>query len=544
MANAMLVRFPLSSAAPSLLGVIVLAALAAPPGAWAQAAPPARDGLHLLDAVRDALKRNASTLIQQQQVASSEGQVLQQQGAFDPIASLTLARQRVSTTLPGYTEDQILAGGITNVFQQKTIVNSNLFGISKLLPNGMTVGANYGVTSTQDNINDLLYNIQNGGRETSGKLSFTLTAPLLKNAGRDTVEAPLDAAKAQAQAARSNLLFTNSQTVLGTTIAYWGYVGARKNLEIARAAENNADILLQQVRKLVAADEIPASEIDFAVGSRSDRSATRISAEQALVDARRVLARQLGLTGEEMSKLPPAADDFPDLTTVNLDIDRDTDRLVKRALERRADLEANRTLLQATGRLVLAARNNLKPELDLSAGFSYAGLSEGSQFTSLEKSFYSNRYGPSFNISLSLQWPVGNSQANGLLVAQLAQEQQAEITVHDLESTIASNVTTQVRGLLHSVAQLREGIESVRRYTTSVQNELTKRRLGNATLLDVVNMQDRLVSAQFSETQQRQAYANAIAQLRFETGSLVRRDGDAFDFRIKDVIYPEFGPAD
>jgi len=539
-------RSPLRSCSGILLRSVIffLGGLAAAPMALAQSPAPAPGGLLLIDAVRQALKQNANTLLQQQQVVSSQGQVLTQQGAFDPIASVMFGRQRISTTLPGWEEDQIIAGGVTNVFQQKTIANTNLFGINKLLSNGMTVGASYGVTSTQDNINDLLYNIQNGGRETSGKLSFTLTAPLLKNAGRDTVEAGLDAAKAQAEASQSTLLFTNSQTVLATTLSYWAYVSAQKNVEIARAAEKNADTLLEQVRKLVIADEMPASEIDFAVANRSDRSSSRISAEQALVDARRVLARQLGLSVEQMTHLPPAADDYPDLATVNLDIGRDTDRLVNLALDQRADLQADRTLQRAAGYLVVAARNNLKPELDLSAGFSYAGLSEGSQFTSFEKSFYSNRYGPSFNVSLSLQWPVGNSQAQGQLAVQLAQEQTAAITVHDLEATIASNVTTQVRALLHSVAQLKEGIESVRRYGISVQNELTKRRLGNATLLDVVNMQDRLVSAQFSETQLRQAYANAIAQLRFETGTLVRRDGEAFDFRVRDVLYPEFGARD
>ena len=219
------------------------------------------------------------------------------------------------------------------------------------------------------------------------------------------------------------------KTVLATTVAYWSYVSAHKNEEIALAAEKNAETLLEQVRKLVAADEMPASEIDFAVASRSDRSASRIAAEQALVDARRVLSRQLGLTVEQMSRLPPAADDYPELTSVNLDATRDTDRLVKLALDKRADLEANRTLQRAAGYLVVAARNNLKPELDLSAGFSYAGLSEGSQFTSFEKSFYTNRYGPSFNVSLSLQWPVGNSQAQGQLAQRDVERRPVAIRV-------------------------------------------------------------------------------------------------------------------
>jgi len=522
---------------------MLVAALVAPLAAWAQAAPPPGEGLHLLDAVRKALEQNANTLVQQQQVASFEGQVLQQKGIFDPLASASFTRSRIATPLPGYQEDALQAAGITNVFQDQTIANTNAYGITKLLPNGMTLGANYSITSTTDNITNIINNLQNGGRETSSKLSFTLTAPLLRNAGRDTVEAPLEAAKAQLRAARFSLLFTNSQTVLAATTAYWAYVSASKNLEIARAAEKNAETLLEQVRKLVAADEVPSSEIDFAVASEADRAASRIAAEQALLDSRRVLARQLGLTGEQMAALPPPADPYPDLATVNLDPSRDTEWMGKQALDNRADLEADRILHEAAGYLVTAARNNLKPELDLSAGFSYAGLTENSLVTAYERSFYTNSHGPSFNLQLSLQWPVGNNQARGALETQLAQEQTAAITVRDLESTIASNVRTQLRGLLHSVAKLTQGIESVRRYGISVQNELTKRRLGSATLLDVVNMQDRLVAAQVNETQLRQAYANAIAQLRFETGSLVRSSDGGYDFRARDVLYPEFSPA-
>jgi len=426
------------------------------------------------------------------------------------------------------------------MIDKKIDVTGNMYSLSKQFLNGWTVTGGYGITSTVDNLNNLLYDIQNGGRETTGKLSFSVTAPLLKNAGVDTVGAPLFAAQAQLEAARYNLVFTNAQTVLGATADYWSYLSARKNLDIAISAEENAKTLLDQVQKLIAADENPRSDIDLAVASRAERSANRIAAEQALIDTRRVLARQMGMPVDQMFKLPLPADDYPDFDVDKIDLTRDTERLVLLALDKRADLEANRQLKLAAGYLVTAARNNLKPELDLSAGGSYAGLAEGAHADAYERAYYTNRYGPSFNVSLSLTWPIGNSQARGALISALAQESTAVITIRDLEATIASNVTTQVAGLKHSVQQLAESVEAVRRYTTAVQNELTKRQAGTATLLDVVNMEDRLVSAQLAEILARQAYAVAIAQLRYETGTLVRKDGNTFDVRIRDVLYPDF----
>jgi outer membrane protein TolC len=297
------------------------------------------------------------------------------------------------------------------------------------------------------------------------------------------------------------------------------------------------------VKKLIAADENPRSDIDLAVASQSERTASRIAAEQALLDSRRVLARQMGMPVDQMFKLPLPGDDYPDFEVGKIDLPRDTERLVLLALEKRADLEANRQLKLSADYLVTAARNNLKPELDLTAGGSYAGLAEGAHADAYERAYYTNRYGPSFNVSLSFTWPIGNSQARGQLISALAQQSSSLITVRDLEYTIASNVTTEVAGLKHSVEQLAEAAEAVRRYTTAVQNELTKRQAGTATLLDVVNMEDRLVSAQINETTARQNYANAIAQLRYETGTLVRKDGDLFDVRIRDVLYPDFSPG-
>jgi outer membrane protein len=511
--------------------------------ACAQATPQPAPGLLLIDAIRLSLRQNVNTLLQEQQVVTNEGSVLQQKGPFDPLANVTLTRARTATTLPGYQEDPIVAAGITNVFQEKTDVTSNTYSLSKMFLNGWTVTGGYGITSTIDNLNNLLYDIQNGGRETTGKLSFSVTAPLLKNAGVATVGAQLFAAQAQLEASKYSLVFTNAQTVLGATADYWSYLSARKNLDIAISAEENAKTLLDQVQKLIAADENPRSDIDLAVASRAERSANRIAAEQAVIDSRRILARQMGMPVEQMFRLPLPADDYPDFDVDKIDFARDTERLVLLALDKRADLEANRQLKLSASYLVAAARNNLKPELDLSAGGSYAGLAEGAHVDAYERAYYTNRYGPSFNVSLSFTWPIGNSQARGALISALAQESTAVITIRDLEATIASNVTTQVTGLRHSVQQLAESVESVRRYTTAVQNELTKRQAGTATLLDVVNMEDRLVSAQVAEIAARQAYAVAIAQLRYETGTLVRKDGNTFDVRIRDVLYPDFSAS-
>jgi outer membrane protein TolC len=68
----------------------------------------------------------------------------------------------------------------------------------------------------------------------------------------------------------------------------------------------------------------------------------------------------------------------------------------------------------------------------------------------------------------------------------------------------------------------------VLRYEQAVKNEYVKRKLGLSTLIDVITVQDRLDAARLQLLQLRQEYASGIAQILFEAGELVVRDGSSF----------------
>jgi outer membrane protein TolC len=59
-----------------------------------------------------------------------------------------------------------------------------------------------------------------------------------------------------------------------------------------------------------------------------------------------------------------------------------------------------------------------------------------------------------------------------------------------------------------------------------VENEQTKSGLGAATVFDVIFAEDNLTSALLNVVAGRQGYAVALAQLRYETGTMVE-DGEA-----------------
>jgi outer membrane protein TolC len=375
--------------------------------------------------------------------------------------------------------------------------------------------------------------------QTAGRVSFNVRAPLMRNAGTEATTANLSAAEADLTASRYDLVFTNAQALFNTTLAYWNYLAQLRRLDIAREAEGRALRLTEETRKLIAADEAPAADIQIVQASGSERQAARIATEQALAEARLNLALQIGLPPERLAAMPPPADDFPDSSRQPIALDTRIADLLDVAYRRRADLEAARHRERAARRRLDSAISGLKPQVDLTLGVGYDTLVEQRAPFSLGPALSNQRVGPSVNATLSMLWPWRNVAAEGVFVAQSAALAASLVRVRNLAETIGNNIYTDVQALVRSAQQLAQAAESTRLYRTTVDNERTKRRLGLVTLIDVITVEDRLTNALLAEVQARQAYANSIAQLRFDMGTIVVEREGQFDVVVEDLLKPD-----
>ncbi len=515
---------------------LMLAAMAGMFIAPVAAQQPSDRGLALLDAVQQSLRLNPSTLLQQQQVEANQGIYLQAQGQFDPVRSAAATRGRQFLSLRSDQINQLATTGIVDVRSQLTETTSYRLGLDKILMNGIGLGAGFAVTSIDDN----LARLQNIPVQTAGTFSFRLNAPLLRNSGRETVGATVDATEAELSAARLDLNFTNAQTVLNTTLAYWDYVAKQRLLEIAVVTEKRLSDLVDETRKLIAADQVPAADIQLVLASQAEKIANRVLSEQALIDARRILARQIGLTAEYSMTLPLPRDDFPRYDGAPLEFMSRIDKLQEAALAARSDLEALKARVRADGYRLAASRNNLKPQLDFNLNLSYSGLAEGAQPSNIVAPYNTGRVGPSVTASLALLWPYENSAARGVYQSQSAAYEANIIRLRDLQASIGSLVAIVAIGLKNSAELSKVYDEAVRRYEITLQNERTKHRLGTSTLIDVINVEDRLRVALGNQVQVRQNYASAVVQFRFELGQLIRQSGEEFSVSLSDLLSGRF----
>jgi outer membrane protein TolC len=99
-----------------------------------------------------------------------------------------------------------------------------------------------------------------------------------------------------------------------------------------------------------------------------------------------------------------------------------------------------------------------------------------------------------------------------------------------------------VTGAQRSAAQLAEAREAMRRYEAAVASERQRFQLGTSTLFDVILAEDGLTAASLSEIDARLRLAIGIARVGFESGTLVRSDGEISPARIAErLLRPQAG---
>lgn len=505
-----------------LLGLVLLGCA---PGLPALAAGPGPGAaLDLETVVRQTLARNPAILLQERQVEAARGGMQQSAGQFDPVLQLTARRSREQEPLNAYYRKLYRAsygeqGGV-DAIQSDTSGLS--LGLDKPLRNGMVLSTSLSVTRSEGTRNDF----QGWEPQNLGKVGFSINIPLLKGSGQAAV-AGERASELEWQASRQELRQTLAQSLVSGVGAYWKLLAAGKSLEIAREGELGMERLLDDTRKLIAADELPAAEINLIQARLADRRSARIAAEQSLLQARQALGLAMGLPyGEAIAGLEVQGD-FPPPPRQLPEQLPDARSLVERALARRPDLEAARLRQEAALVLADAARSNLRPQLDLNLGVGYAGLAEGGSGRHYYDAFGEHTTGASGGVTLSYRWALGNNSAEGGLAQRNALHDQASLNHYNLARSISLAVESTLAGLVRSARQLLASEESVAIYRVSLENERIKNRLGSSTILDVLSVDESLRNARLAHVNYQLNYLMALANLGYETGALVRDESSA-----------------
>ncbi|MGH9160481.1 MAG: TolC family protein [Vicinamibacteraceae bacterium] len=398
------------------------------------------------------------------------------------------------------------------------------FGLSRLFRTGINVAPFIDGTMEGTNFKDKPRSDEFGGKGLEDLYTFRagtdLFVPLGQGRGRDATAATERAASRDLDASRLAFTHQLAVTALSATQAYWALRAAQESVEIANRSVELHQEILKATQALVTGGELPQIE-ETRVRASAARASARLR-EAQLTDhqARAQLATVLGVstTGDEAT-LPRARDAFPGLPDASV-LQEWLQEVPESAVEQRQDLAAAGTREQAGAIRERGATTNLRPRLDLTASTWYTALAERRVSDAIDR-----WVGPSASVQLDFEKPLGNNTAKGQLLARQAERRQLEISARDTRRLIKLGVISTAQSLAETLQRVEAAGAAVKAFTTTIDGEVERFRAGETTLIDTLLTEQQRTDAELAHVAARQEAARLVAQLRFETATLMAAGG-------------------
>jgi outer membrane protein len=500
--------------------------------------------LSLTDAVRIALVQNSDLRLAGEDVQSARGALKQATGAFDSKVSVGLGYQRAY--LSSGANGTVNQAQFSQTFQ--TALESVLRAVqanpnadlNSVISNGFTSAQGQGSELAIDSYNanaSLQKKLRNGisatlayspdlqnlqGKPTWPPFSHDITLlfqiPISKY-GTIANDGPELAAIKDYEGSILTMAHTATKSTSNTLAAYWKCVASIDKFNIADRAYRIADALYSLTGELVKGDAVPATELSLAQAKVADTAATRTTALIDIFNTSKDLASTLGLTEAQLRTLPYAYEEFPHLSSAQVDR-LNEDRLIDVALNRRFDRKAALKSVESKRILAEKARIDLRP--DLSFGFGGGvELVDDSQTGQGKSGTTAN---PSFGGSVTFSYAFANNTNEGVLLDAQSDLNKSLIGLDDVSRGVTLNIKTAIDTIRELVTEIGQNSEAVRYYTQDLSDFREKFRLGAATLIDTIQSEERLNNAENTLIDARSQLAQAIAQLRYESGTILTTD--------------------
>ncbi|MGE5244845.1 MAG: TolC family protein [Betaproteobacteria bacterium] len=478
--------------------------------ALAQLDPSTAANLQMLDAL--AKNSGDPTLQRQLQdirnglitdtINNAQAGIGQAESAYNQLSSLV-------TTLGASPTQEFFFNGSGNV------------SLDRLFRNGISFSPYFNGTNNGTNYVNKPFSVDFGGKGVytlyTFKSGFSATVPLARGLGAAAVAAPERSSLLSEQAATFDARQQASASVLQTINAYWNVRAAQENVAIAQRSVDLQGQIVQLTRGTIAAGDLPAVELARVQASEARAMAQLRDAERALHEARVALATSMGVSAsDDDATLPKARDAFPAPPDAAALSDQRLAALASSAVQQRLDVVAAARRQDAANVLTRGARLNLKPRIDFTGGTWYTGLDEAVVSSALKR-----WVGPSYDLSLDIEKPFGNNLLRGQYVQAQAGSASSEIAAIDLQRQVRLNVVRTVRTLSEATERVKEAQAAVNFYDQTIQSEMDRYRIGEVTLIDTITTEGQQADARRALVAAQADLAQLIADLRFQTGTLV-----------------------
>jgi outer membrane protein TolC len=359
---------------------------------------------------------------------------------------------------------------------------------------------------------------------------------LLRGFGTDVNRAEIEVARRNRDISQVQFEQVVITTVQAVENAYWNLIYTIDNLKVKQHSLKLAQDLLDQTRTRVRIGTSAPIDIVQSEATVASRELDIIVAENQVENAADVLKDLMGFENPDDWKSRIVPTDALEATTTSANLDQS----IAEALQRRPDLKQRELETEIDEIGVLAARNSVLPQLNLSLNYGYAGVG-GTQtvlapntgqvigtvpggwddaLSQILKRDYNQ-----WSAAVSFSYPLENTTAKANLAQQRFALSTAKQNTALTQQRIIGEVRNTVRGLEASAKAILAAVKARELAERNLDAEQKKYANGMSTAFQVVKIQDDLASAQASELQARVAYRQAEAVYRTAVGSLLESMG-------------------
>ena len=346
-------------------------------------------------------------------------------------------------------------------------------------------------------------------------LRFSISQPLLRNAGITTNESGIRIAQYQQKAVDLTTRLQMIRVLAASDKAFWNYYAAWEALAVRHRQYEIATQILAMVKRRVAEGLVAKIEINRSEIGVSERMAALIVAKTNL----KLFQRQLMLIlNDPQFRFDTTAFFIPDSYPTLVSFDFNRRKLIDKALQGRMELLEMELKLAADAVKIDYLENQTLPMFMLD--YRYGVLGRGNDFIDAYDDAFSGDFND-WSIGLKVEIPVTN-QARKARLDRAVQQRLQRLTSRQLKEL---SIRKDIHDVLDTLEQNWQRILANRQIVvlagTNYDAEVKQFKAGLRTMTEVINALNKLGDAQISEIKAISDYQISLIDLAFATGTLL-----------------------
>jgi HAE1 family hydrophobic/amphiphilic exporter-1 len=486
----------------SVVAAIVFAAFAAV--AQTNTVAPAGRAMSLADCIQQALAHNLDLQIERYNPQISLYSLHGAYAGYDP--TFNFSGQHDYNQQPSGSFNQYSTNPIPARITESDSFNSSLGGT---LPEGLQYNFYGNIADTTSSANP---------ESTAGSIGVTLTQPLLKNFWIDETRLTIRVAKNRLKYSEQGLREQIMTSINAVENAYYELIYAQEYVTVQQEALTLAQTQLDQDKQRVQVGSLAPLDVQQDEAQVASSRANLIAAQNSLSIDQNTLKNLLTDAYTQWHDL-----DIEPTATLTAPLQSfDLQDSWSKGMKSRPDLLQATLDVEQQGIQLQYSRNQLFPELDLIGSYGYNGASRDysgtvDQFSQGNSPFYS--YGAQLSI------PLSNAKARNQYKSDKATKEQIILRLKQLEQSIMVSIDNAVKQA-QSAYQSAEATKEARVYAeAALDAEQKKYAVGKSTTFTVLQLQNSLTAARSQEIRALANYNQALANLAFQEGSTLERNG-------------------